>query len=636
MAGIPPALDTDAEDVAWALQTAEALWKRGERADAIVWLRRAAQSAGDAQDDDRALVLARSAAELAEWLAHNPVISISERRPSSIPPPTGEAHGVDDLLRHSSPDIPVSFSEPALPVADDADLRPRAIPPQRPMAPPMMMHPADDEPNTLEIDVAAYRKAQTSDVAPTAAEAHRGMLDPWAAPPPLPHERPRTPPPPERMDDEEVITSARDLPSGAIVEPPPNVPSGPAPTPPVEARQPPPLPPKRPPPVPKKPPKRMAARRDRVRKEMRSEPPPSDQPPAQLEEEGKVYTADPISMLSAARGGAPSRPPSIPPEGPGSMEPAPTAAILAAPVEPTLDTVTLPIAAVRPPPEPTLVSQQAAPQPRAPLGDVEDEPTMQGPAVREILARELLREDLKLGDVAGLSDLPDEEREKLQNNATIHKLDMGDEVGGFALALVVRGDVDVAAQIVDVPADRISTGTVLRGRGSIPDGVPLRLMCASQNAVVATWQSAEIDPALETCPWVVDDLRAQADRVQALVGVTLGPLADRLDAELRRQVTSRLQLRELAEGEVIVEQGKPVRQILIVGQGHVELVKDGDVNGTVGAGELLFPSEILSAGTAPATARAGKGGALVLQADRGVAQELMVTCPPLLEIFGGM
>src|SRR5438128_751495 len=120
MAGIPPALDTDAEDVAWALQTAEALWKRGERADAIVWLRRAAQSAGDAQDDDRALVLARSAAELAEWLAQNPVVSLKSH--SSVPPLSAEAHGVDDLLRNSSPEIPVSFSEPSLPVAAPSKL----------------------------------------------------------------------------------------------------------------------------------------------------------------------------------------------------------------------------------------------------------------------------------------------------------------------------------------------------------------------------------------------------------------------------------------------------------------------------------------------------------------------------------
>src|ERR1700753_2452252 len=66
---IPQVKPTDAEDVAWGLQTAEALWKRGERIDALVWLRRAAQAAGDAQDDDRALELARYAAELTDWVA---------------------------------------------------------------------------------------------------------------------------------------------------------------------------------------------------------------------------------------------------------------------------------------------------------------------------------------------------------------------------------------------------------------------------------------------------------------------------------------------------------------------------------------------------------------------------------------
>src|SRR5580658_4417403 len=72
MDGIPPARDTDAEDVVWALQTAEALWKRNERGDAIVWLRRAAQAAGEANDDDRAFALAREAAELTDWIARAP------------------------------------------------------------------------------------------------------------------------------------------------------------------------------------------------------------------------------------------------------------------------------------------------------------------------------------------------------------------------------------------------------------------------------------------------------------------------------------------------------------------------------------------------------------------------------------
>src|SRR5689334_21683978 len=83
MLGIPPAKDTDAEDVVWGLQTAETLWKRGERIDAVVWLRRAAQAAGEAADDDRALELARSAAELSDWMATEPV----DQSPRGAAPP---------------------------------------------------------------------------------------------------------------------------------------------------------------------------------------------------------------------------------------------------------------------------------------------------------------------------------------------------------------------------------------------------------------------------------------------------------------------------------------------------------------------------------------------------------------------
>ena len=106
MAGIPPVLESDAEDVAWALQTAEALWKRNERVDSIVWLRRAAQAAGEAEDDDRALVLARAAAEMAEWLATNPAPAASQTVPPARPPSNAPltADAVDDLLRTSQTD----------------------------------------------------------------------------------------------------------------------------------------------------------------------------------------------------------------------------------------------------------------------------------------------------------------------------------------------------------------------------------------------------------------------------------------------------------------------------------------------------------------------------------------------------
>jgi hypothetical protein len=280
----------------------------------------------------------------------------------------------------------------------------------------------------------------------------------------------------------------------------------------------------------------------------------------------------------------------------------------------------VPLAEAPPAHEPP--KQPATPEPAPPKRDSHG-PTVEAPFT------------LSLDDVPGLSDLPDDQRAALVRAAEIHTLEREEEVGGFGLAMVVKGEVDVAAQIVDVAAERLSAGAVLRGRGSLAEGVPLRLVCASDDAIVATWTADVVDPVLEACPWVQDDLRAQADRVQALVGVTLGPLADRLDASLRSQITSRLNVRELSAGEIVVERGQPVRQMLIVGQGHIELVGDGETT-ELGAGDILFPAEIIGAGAAPATARAGKGGALVLEAERSVAQELMVTCPPLLEIFAGM
>src|SRR5258708_30772592 len=105
MAGIPSVLDTDAEDVIWALQTADTLWKRGERTDAIVWLRRAAQSAGEAEDDDRALLLAREAAELAEWVSQNPGQPTVRSAPPGAPTPT-PAEAVDAFLRQAEDDNP--------------------------------------------------------------------------------------------------------------------------------------------------------------------------------------------------------------------------------------------------------------------------------------------------------------------------------------------------------------------------------------------------------------------------------------------------------------------------------------------------------------------------------------------------
>jgi hypothetical protein len=214
----------------------------------------------------------------------------------------------------------------------------------------------------------------------------------------------------------------------------------------------------------------------------------------------------------------------------------------------------------------------------------------------------------------------------------LHTIARDEEVSNFALALLVEGEIDISATIVDAPALRLEKSSVLRSRGSILPGVPLRLVCASEKAVVATWDDAAVELAFRTCPWVEEDLRAVADRVQAQAGVTMGPLGDRFDLSLRQHFTGKLTLRTLAPGEVLIEQGKPT-PIAIVGIGDVHLVKDGVRGETLGSGDFVFPTQILAHAHAPASAVAGPAGAVVLVGDRAVAQELLMSFPPLLEVL---
>jgi CRP-like cAMP-binding protein len=203
---------------------------------------------------------------------------------------------------------------------------------------------------------------------------------------------------------------------------------------------------------------------------------------------------------------------------------------------------------------------------------------------------------------------------------------------------VLEGAVDLAATIVDAPAVRLAAGQVLRSRGTIDDVVPVRLVGATDRARVATWDEKAVESAFRTCPWVEDDLRAAADRPQALAGITMGPLGERLDPAMRDEVTAKLRLRALATHEAVAHRGQPVPGLLAVGAGELELLGvDGAPTGRVlRPGDFVFPSEVLSAAPAPHGVRAGRGGALLLVADRGSAQELLVSCPPLLELFAGM
>jgi hypothetical protein len=65
---VPEPKPEDAEDVSWALSTAEAMWARGDHSEGVKWVRRAAEAAADAEHDARSLELAKAAADLAGML----------------------------------------------------------------------------------------------------------------------------------------------------------------------------------------------------------------------------------------------------------------------------------------------------------------------------------------------------------------------------------------------------------------------------------------------------------------------------------------------------------------------------------------------------------------------------------------
>jgi hypothetical protein len=68
MLDLPEPRNTDPAGVAWALETAGALWRRHDRVTALIWLRRAAENASDLGLDKRAMEIAKGAADAREVL----------------------------------------------------------------------------------------------------------------------------------------------------------------------------------------------------------------------------------------------------------------------------------------------------------------------------------------------------------------------------------------------------------------------------------------------------------------------------------------------------------------------------------------------------------------------------------------
>ena len=242
-----------------------------------------------------------------------------------------------------------------------------------------------------------------------------------------------------------------------------------------------------------------------------------------------------------------------------------------------------------------------------------------------------------LDSVRGFEDLPEESQARLVRVAKLTSLSADEEVGSFGAALVTRGKVGIMSSVADVSGSIAVSGEVVFTRGTLEDGVPLRVVALEDGTVVASWSAEELALGMADCPWVGDELRLVADRFQALAGATLGLLGERLDDSLRGMVMSRLDVKAFEPGEVIVSFREARTRAAYRRRGSGRAHGTAMSSRTRGIPAIFSsPRRYSRAARAQSTARAGKDGALILHAPRAIAHELLMSVPPLLEITDGL
>jgi hypothetical protein len=270
-----------------------------------------------------------------------------------------------------------------------------------------------------------------------------------------------------------------------------------------------------------------------------------------------------------------------------------------------------------PQPPPARETSQVQPAPRVPSASrTSAPPAPPAPSLRAFDAS-------ALEGVEALADVPPETRAILASRARVDLLGADDEVSVFGAALVIEGGASVSATIVDAPVAHASPGTLVPTRGTLADGVALRVVAGAAGARVALWDQSALDAALGSCPWVLEELAARADRLQALAGATMGPLGE-LDEATRDGVLDKLVVCVLRAGEAVDAEGIAAA---LVGAGSVELVEAGKTV-VVRAGEVLFPRA-----SAPEDAKAGVHGTILLVGDAAFTTDLDAGRPSLPALF---
>ncbi|HTV19038.1 MAG TPA: hypothetical protein VMG12_10215 [Polyangiaceae bacterium] len=610
---------SDADDVVWTLQTAAVQWQRGLRADAIVWVRKAADTATQLGHDSRADELRNHAARLAEFLWTDPEETIQDApvvAPQRRPGARRSADEAEEILELEELDAEeLEFTENDLPTPDDAvaDISEEDLTYYREGgegSEPTHVLPDDlDLRSDSELPGAVHdRELQAHDLDDD-DDRHDALdtltneagHDPYLSISPEPDEESDSylsiSPEPEAETEADADTELTELDNEAPIGD-------------VEAGD--------------------TTRPARLANGNSSYAPPGTDRPTRPHGERSSLPVRPVLRSDPADGvRSPTLPSPVASNAPRArLAPSDSVSIRAA----------IPAASAVPP-GPTLEELARLLAPHSPMARGSTAP-LAAPVPVPVMSPPPASEDgqppsvdgLEFESVEALADLPEEAQAALAATGQLHTLTSGQEIVlREGAALITRGTVHVTLTYSDVSAARVGSGAVVAARGSVEAG-PLRLIADAAQTHIVTWTEDKMTQAMRDCPWVVDDLRLLADRFQAHASAGLGPLGERLDDALRAAVYERLQVRVLSPEEFVAERGKPLKGLFVVAVGELEVSSDA-THRPIRAGEFLFPSCVIGAEPAPHDVKAGPKGGLVLFATRPVAHELMMSVPPLLEIL---
>lgn len=179
---VPEAQPEDPEDVSWALSTAEAMWARGDHLEGIKWVRKAAEAASDAENDERALQLAKAASELAALIARRSRASMGDAQ--------ALAGGAPPEPTAAPPKTPISNHPPSVAPTTSRMGNAPPIPPRdsgMPSAPPPPTAPVPSAPPVSPMVAAPAPQAAVSPSRPPPAMGRPIGVGPRSVPPgPIP------------------------------------------------------------------------------------------------------------------------------------------------------------------------------------------------------------------------------------------------------------------------------------------------------------------------------------------------------------------------------------------------------------------------------------------------------------------